>query len=40
MNKVERKLHTIDATEKAIGRIATEIANLLRVSISQNMKRI
>ncbi len=30
MNKVERKLHTIDATEKAIGRIATEIANLLR----------
>lgn len=30
MNKVERKLHKIDATGKAIGRIATEIALILR----------
>ena len=30
MNKTERQLHKIDATDKAIGRMATEIAGLLR----------
>lgn len=28
--KIERKLHTIDASGKAVGRLATEIAVLLR----------
>lgn len=30
MIKVERKLHKIDCTDKAVGRVATEIAMLLR----------
>ncbi len=30
MEKVERKLHKIDATNKAVGRIATQIATILR----------
>lgn len=30
MVKIERKLHKIDATDKAAGRIATEIALILR----------
>jgi len=30
MQKIERKIHKIDATEKVIGRMATEIATLLR----------
>lgn len=30
MNKIERKLHKIDATGKAVGRIASEIAIILR----------
>ncbi|MFA5318221.1 MAG: 50S ribosomal protein L13 [Patescibacteria group bacterium] len=29
-NKITRQLHKIDATERAIGRMATEIANILR----------
>ncbi len=30
MNKIERKLHKIDATDKAVGRLATQIATYLR----------
>lgn len=30
MKKIERKLHKIDATDKAVGRIATTIATILR----------
>ncbi len=30
MQKIERKLHKIDATDKAIGRLATQIALILR----------
>ena len=30
MKKIERKLHKLDATDKAIGRIGTEIALILR----------
>ncbi len=30
MNKIERKLHHLDATEQAVGRLATQIATLLR----------
>ncbi len=30
MVKIERKLHKIDATDKAVGRIATQIALILR----------
>lgn len=30
MTKIERKIHKIDATDKAIGRIATQVANFLR----------
>lgn len=30
MNKIERKLHKIDAENKAIGRLATQIALILR----------
>lgn len=30
MVKIERKLHKIDATEKSVGRIATQIALILR----------
>ena len=30
MNKIERKLHKIDATDKTIGRLATAIATYLR----------
>jgi len=30
MDKAERKLHKIDATDKAVGRLATKIAMLLR----------
>lgn len=30
MSKIERKLHTIDATNQSIGRIAANIANILR----------
>ena len=30
MENIERQLHKIDATEKVIGRMATEIANVLR----------
>lgn len=30
MEKIERKIHTIDATGKVLGRLATEIAILLR----------
>lgn len=30
MEKIERKIHTIDATDKTLGRLAVEIAILLR----------
>ncbi len=30
MNKVERKLHKLDATDQSVGRLSTQIANLLR----------
>jgi len=30
MNKIERKTHKIDATDKVVGRIATKIATFLR----------
>lgn len=30
MNKIDRKLHKIDATGKAVGRLASEIAIILR----------
>jgi len=30
MKKIERQMHKIDATDKAVGRIASEIANFLR----------
>jgi large subunit ribosomal protein L13 len=30
MEKIERKLHKIDATNKAVGRLATQIATILR----------
>ncbi len=30
MNKIERKLHKFDATDKSIGRMASEIAIILR----------
>jgi len=30
MNKIDRKIHQLDATDQAIGRLATKIATLLR----------
>jgi len=30
MNKIERKLHQLDAAEQTVGRLATQIATLLR----------
>lgn len=30
MNKIERKLHQLDATDQAVGRLASQIAILLR----------
>jgi len=30
MNKIERKTHKIDATDQAVGRLATQVATLLR----------
>jgi large subunit ribosomal protein L13 len=30
MKNIERKLHKLDATDQAVGRLATKVANLLR----------
>lgn len=30
MNKIERKLHQLDATEQSVGRLATRVATILR----------